>query len=502
METESVTPLPEGSQLAAIDLGSNSFHLIIARVEHGELRPVEILAEKVQLGAGLIDGRLSQDAIDRGLDCLARFAQLLGSVEPERIRVVGTNALRVASNRRDFTRPASAILGAPVEVIYGREEARLVYLGAAHSLADDAQSRLVVDIGGGSTEFIVGEKFEPQRLESLQIGCVSYSREFFPDGDYNADSFRQAYDRARQETSHIRYNYHAGHWVECVGSSGTLQAIETILAAQQWCETGIDRAGLEHLQRELLKYSNFEDIKLEGLSSQRRNVIVAGVAITCALFDVLRISFMRTSKGALREGVIYDLMGRLSHEDVRERTVNALMQRYSVDPAIAEMVERRARTLFNACRLSWSLRALDWDLLQRAARTHEIGMAISHRHYNRHSAYLLLNADLPGFSQEEQEQLAVLAYSHRGKLDEQQWSNLAESDQPRLLRLITILRLAALLKYVEQLEQLPEFNIQASSAALYLDFPEGWLEQHPLSARDLEQEQAALARVGISLEIR
>jgi exopolyphosphatase/guanosine-5'-triphosphate,3'-diphosphate pyrophosphatase len=163
-----------------VDLGSNSFHLIIARIEHGEMRPTQVLSEKVQLGAGLNKDRLSEAAIRRGLDCLARFSQLLQSVEPQRLRVVGTQALRRARNRREFTEPARRILGAPVEVIYGREEARLVYLGVAHTLADDAQSRLVVDIGGGSTEFIIGERFEPRRLESLQMGCVTYSSAYFP----------------------------------------------------------------------------------------------------------------------------------------------------------------------------------------------------------------------------------------------------------------------------------------------------------------------------------
>ena len=276
MEAENQDPLPEGSQLAAIDLGSNSFHLIIAKIEHGEMRPVEALAEKVQLGAGLENGRLSQEAIDRGLECLTRFAQLLESVEPERIRVVGTNALRVAKNRHDFTRPARRILGAKVDVIYGREEARLVYLGVAHSLADDAQSRLVIDIGGGSTEFIIGERFEPQRLESLQMGCVSFGRACFPQGLINKDNYRNAYDRARVQAFHIRHRYNANHWEECVGSSGTLQAIETIITQNAWGEGGIDRKGLAKLEKKLLTFETMDEIKLDGLAATRRNVIMPG----------------------------------------------------------------------------------------------------------------------------------------------------------------------------------------------------------------------------------
>lgn len=501
MHSQLEQPLPEGSQLAAVDLGSNSFHLILARIEHGEMRPVDVRSEKVQLGAGLVDGILSAEAIERGLDCLSRFAQMLESVEHERIRVVGTNALRMAKNRRDFTEPARGILGSRIDVVYGREEARLVYLGVAHTLSDDSQARLVIDIGGGSTEFIIGEKFEPQRLESLQMGCVSFARACFPEGIINETHFRHAYARACIEVSHIRHKYNSTHWEECVGSSGTLNAIEAILVQNGWSDGGIKREGLTRLEQALLEFETFEDLNLDGLSSNRRNVIAPGVAITAALFDVLRIDTMRTSKGALREGVIYDLMGRLTHEDVRERTINALMQRYSVDEDTATIVSRRARILYKATRKDWELAKADWEQLDRVARTHEIGMAISHKHFNRHSAYLLRNADLPGFSQEEQEQLAVLALGHRGKLDPALLADIAQGDQNHVIRLVVIMRLAALFKYVEQLEQLPDFSIKASKDNLKLDFPERWLEQHPLTAAELENEIASLEKLGVVLTV-
>ncbi len=501
MDNTPQEPLPEGSLLAAIDLGSNSFHLIIAKIEHGEMRPVEVLAEKVQLGAGLHNGILSEEAIERGLACLTRFAQLLESVDLQRIRVVGTNALRVAKNRWEFTWAARQILGTGVDVIYGVEEARLVYLGVAHSLADDAQSRLVIDIGGGSTEFIIGEKFEPQRMESLQIGCVSYASEFFPDELINRSNYRRAYNKARIESSRIRHKYHAGHWAESIGSSGTLQTVESILIQHGWSESGITREGLRELESALLEFETMADIELEGLGAARRNVILPGVAIISALFDTLGIVNMRASKGALREGVLYDLIGRLTHEDVRERTSNALMQRYAVDPDTTALVERRARVLFTATRKSWHLGEREWSLLRWAARTHEIGIAISYKHYNRHSAYLLRNADLPGFSQQEQEQLAVLALAHRGKFDDEVFVDIPKRDRPLLIRLISILRLAARFKYVEELEQMPEFTIQASEQCLTLGFPDDWLEQHPLTASELEQEQKALAKIGMILEV-
>jgi len=499
LDSQSTQPLPEGSLLAAIDLGSNSFHLIVAKIDHGEMRPVEALAEKVQLGAGLENGLLSQAAIDRGLECLTRFAQLLESVDPERIRVVGTNALRIADNRRMFTEPARQILRTPVEVIYGAEEARLVYLGVAHTLADDAQSRLVIDIGGGSTECIVGERFEPRKLESLQMGCVSYSRACFVDDALTQTNFQHAYAKACVEVSHIRHNYHAERWAECVGSSGTLKAIEAIVQVNGWSESGITRESLAMLEKHLLAFDTFDSVELEGLSNSRRNVIAAGVAITSALFDMLSIPIMRTSAGALREGVIYDLMGRLSHEDVRERTINALMLRYGADEDNATIVSKRARVLFNVTRTTWQLSRNDWELLDRVARAHEIGMAIAHKHFHRHSAYLLRNADLPGFSQEEQEKLAVLALTQRGKLTSSLLNDIAQSERQTMIRLITIFRLAALFKYVEQLEQLPDFSIHTTADTLTLDFPEGWLDQHPLTARELGIETTLLERLDMSL---
>ena len=493
--------IPEGSVLAAIDLGSNSFHLIIVRVEHNEVRPIETLSEKVQLGAGLRDGILDQAAIQRGLDCLSRFKQVLASVTPIRTRIVGTNALRQARNRREFTYQAERLLEVPVNVIYGREEARLVYLGVAHTLADDEQSRLVIDIGGGSTEFIVGQRFEPQSLDSLQIGCVSYTRKFFENGKITRKRYRRAYETARMEVSHIRHRYRAGRWQDCVGSSGTLQAIELILQNFGWSESGITRSGLDCLEAALLAFEHIDDINIESLSESRRNVILAGTIITTALFDELKIELMRCSRGALREGVIYDLLGRLSHEDVRERTVNALMQRYNADAEIAATVERRARILYLATRKNWKLKNDDWELLSWAARTHEIGMAISHRQYHHHGAYLLRNADLPGFSQDEQEILALLVRCHRRKLPTEKFAELRDSDRIRLLRLIVLLRLANLFKYVEQLEYLPEFRVTAEESIILLQFPEHWLEQHPLTAYELREEKLQLKKVGMRLRV-
>ena len=500
-EDEAASGLPDGSLLAALDLGSNSFHLIIARVEHGEIRPVETLAEKVQLGAGLIDHQLSQDAIDRGLACLERFAQALDQLAPSRVRVVGTNALRQARNRRDFTKPAERLLGVPVDVVYGREEARLVYLGVAHSLADDESSRLVVDIGGGSTEFIVGQRFEPQRLVSLQMGCVSYAQRHFPDGKISDKAFRAAVSEAFAEASRIAPEFNSQFWIEAVGSSGTLQAIELLIQSQGWRDHGIDERSLNKLKKKLMGFSQANDIDLPGLAENRRGVICAGVAITQGLFKALGIKTMRTSGGALREGVIYDLMGRLSHEDVRERSISAMVARHGADPKSADIVAHRLAVLATAVADSWQLSAQDIELLTWTARVHEIGISIAQKGFHRHSAYLILNADMPGFSQGEQECMALLLEGQRGKLRSEFLAAIPEDSFEKISRMIALLRLAIALKYVELLEQLPDISVSAKGKTLTLTLPRGWRRSHPLSSRDLDDLKALLSRLKIRLRI-
>ena len=493
-------PLSEGSLLAAIDIGSNSFHLIIARLEHGELKPIETLAEKVQLGAGLRRGRLSDDAIERGLDCLIRFSQLLAITELARIRVVGTNALRQAKNRRAFIEPAERILNVPVDVVYGREEARLVYLGVAHTLADDETSRLVIDIGGGSTEFIIGQRFEPLRLESLQIGCVTYAQDHFPKGAMSKKNYQAAYDRTLVEVSHIKKQFRAKHWAEAVGSSGTLQAIETLICTAGWRTQGIDRNSLEKLRKRLLKFDAACDIEMEGLNENRRQVITAGVAITQAIFDGLEIDTLRVSPGALREGVLYDLIGRLTHEDVRERTVTALLARYGVDEANAQIVGDRVCWLAEKVADEWTLDESDTELLHWAGRCHEIGLAISQKNFNRHSAYLLENSDLPGFAQREQELMSILVYGQQGKIKSALFNAVPKNQLPKVKRMVALLRIAAVLKYVEIHEDLPDFSVQTDAERLVFSLPKGWRELHPLTTWELQQSTSALAKLGVKLE--
>ncbi|MCK9502667.1 MAG: Ppx/GppA family phosphatase [Porticoccaceae bacterium] len=491
----------EGRLLAAVDLGSNSFYMVIARVEHGEVRPLERLGETVQLASGMVAGIISDDAIARGLQCLARFRQALNVLQPDIVRMVGTNSLRVAKNSRDFRHAAEAIMGYPLEVVSGREEARLVYLGVAHTLANDG-ARLVVDIGGGSTEFIIGERFEARLLESLHMGCVSYGERFFAGGNITAAAFENAYVSAYSEVLNIRSAFIRQGWDDVVGSSGTLRALESVIAAQGWAESGISAENLKKLRKLLFKYPSVKDLcKLAGLSERRRNVFASGVAISCAFFDALEIKNMRISSGALREGIIYDTIGRLSHEDVRERSVNALMQRYNIEEQQVRKVEETARYLFAAVQDQWQLCQQDLDLLVWACRLHEVGLAIAHSGFHKHGQYLMENSDLPGFSKAEQLELGLLVRGHRQKFPLDEIEARANGRSQQLERLCLLLRLSVLFKYVAAVEDTPAFQLSVAGREMRISYPCGWLLNHPLTRFALEREQGLLAKKGISLHL-
>lgn len=488
--------------LAAIDLGSNSFHMLVARASHGEMRPVAALGEKVQLAAGLSSGRLRSDAIARGLDCLARFRQVLDTLKPDTVRVVGTNTLRAAKNAGEFTSAASVLLGRPVEVISGREEARLIYLGVAHTQADDDRARLVVDIGGGSTELVIGQRFDPRLLESLHMGCVSYRERFFPGGRIGRKRFDQAYQSAYLEVLNVRENYRTRGWVDCVGSSGTLLAILEVLQAAHGADQTITADGLRKLRAEVANFRDLDEItaKLTILKESRHAIFPAGLAICCAVFDALDISAMSVSSGALREGVVYDLMGRNEHEDVRERTLSALAARYQIDQQNAERVALMAAYLFDNARIGWELAEADGEMLCRAARLHEIGLAISHSQFHKHGHYLVQNADLPGFSLSEQKVMALLIRCHRRKFPLDLFTEWPAEQRPRLQRLAVLLRLAVLFKYVAPVDGLPHFDLAVGANSCRLDFTPGWLQRHPLTMAELGMERDYLRSAGYALE--
>ena len=462
LKTQFTNPaLANDELIAAIDIGSNSFHLAIARLDHGEVRKVVSLSEKVQLAAGLNEQNiLSAAAERRGLDCLSRFVARLDSVPADRIRIVATNALRQAKNADDFIQRANEILPKPIEIIAGREEARLIHLGVSHTNAS-SDKRLVIDIGGGSTEFIIGKGFEPLLTESLQMGCVAFTKKFFADGTITEKAFNAAIAAARKEVLAINGQYQKTGWNSVIGSSGTIKAVRNVLVSKGWSDEQerITYKGVKKLEKLLISLGDVKDIELEGVKEHRKAVFPAGVAVLRATMKVLGISTIAYSDGALREGVMYDMLGRFASEDVRDRSVLALIKRYSVDKKQARQVVRTSRHLFKQVKDALHLTNDDGDLLRRASYLHEIGLAISHSNYHKHSAYLLENSDIPGFSQVDQKRMAQLVLSHRRKLKADMLEHTCLIGGDQLIYLCLLLRLAVLAHHSRSEYDLPSMEL-------------------------------------------
>ena len=490
--------------LAAIDMGSNSFHLAIARVDHGEVKKVASMSEKVQLAAGLDENKnLTEAAQQRGLACLARFVGRLSSVQAKRMRIVATNALRQAKNGHEFIQKAAEILPKPIEIIAGREEARLIYLGVSHTMANSGR-RLVIDIGGGSTELIIGEEFEPIHTESLQMGCVAFTKAYFSDGEINQKNFDKAVVAARKELSGSANTYKTAGWDTVVGSSGTIKACRQIIVNMGWSDAqeNLTREGLEKLKEKLLKFKHISEVDFDGLKEDRRAVLPAGVAILYAVFDVLELNKLVYSDGALREGVMYDLLGRFQHEDIRDRSVQALMGRYNADPKQAERVVKTAQHLFDGVAKTLNLNSEDSDLLRRAAYLHEIGLAISHAGYHRHGAYLLQHSDIAGFSQIDQNHLSHLVAHHRRKLRSDSRVDVMKVGGSKLVYLSLLLRLAVLLNHSRSDEMLPAIELSVDNEQQWQLSVSGDAKQWPLLVADLHDEQVQFKHWDIELNIQ
>jgi exopolyphosphatase/guanosine-5'-triphosphate,3'-diphosphate pyrophosphatase len=489
--------------LAAVDLGSNSFHMIVARYNHGQLLVLDRLREMVRLAAGLDEhGRLSRESTQRALQCLERFGQRLRDMRAESVRVVGTNTLRQAKRRGAFLDRAREALGHPIEIISGVEEARLIHLGVAHTTPSEGGQRLVVDIGGGSTELIVGEGLAAKRLESLYMGCVSLSARCFPAGEITEKRMKRARQAAQLELEPVVNRFKRSEWDVAYGASGTLHAVADALREHDPAATSIDRAGLEWLLQEVLRAGQTSRLKLPGLSPERQEVLPGGLAILLEVFDLLGIETMRVAEGALREGLLYDLLGRLTDEDARVRSVRAMEGRFHVETAQADRVEATALAFLRQVRAGWKLDEPLAELVLRwAARLHEVGLDIAHAQYHRHGAYLLANADLPGFPREEQSLLAALVGNHRRKLSLAQVEDLMPPWHLKAEFLIVLLRLAVLLHRGRGPRALPEIDLRPKGRSLEALFPKGWLEEHPLTAADLEQEVAYLQATGFKLRV-
>lgn len=489
--------------LAAIDMGSNSFHMVVAQLVHGEIRTMERMGEKVQLGDGLdSDNCLTEEAQQRGLDCLRRFAQRLNGTPAEGVQIVGTNALRMARNANQFMARAAEVLGYPVEIIAGREEARVIYLGVSHTLSDDSGQRLVIDIGGGSTELIIGERFEPLELESLHMGCVSFRNRYFADGRITRKQLDKAITHAEQELLSIRKRFRSLGWESSVGASGSIKAISNVLATLQITDGTITRSGMDELRRRLVAMGNVEKLGELGLRPERRTIFPAGFAILMAAFRLLKIQEMSYTDGALREGLLYGIAGRIQHEDVRERSISALQNRYRTDKKQGAAVEATAVAAWQQVAPVWGLDTPgNEEALRWASRLHEIGLTISHSQYHKHGAYLLRYSDLPGFTQQAQRELAILVRGHRRKFSASIFEGIYPGDSKRLRYLCILLRLAVLIQHSRNLEPPPDFTLQAGENNLLVTFPQGWFDKRPLTLADLMNEKDYLAKQDFVLEL-
>lgn len=499
-------------QLAAIDMGSNSFRLEIAQLKQGRYRRVDYLKETVRLGAGLDDqGMLTEEAAARGLACLARFARRLDGFEPAQVRAVATQTLREARNRDAFLRRAEPVLGHGIEVISGREEARLIFAGVAR-LQPSLQSRLVIDIGGRSTEMILGEARLPRRAESFRVGSVSLSMAYFGDGRYTEQAFRAAQVAAGAELEEALTPFAPTHWTEALGSSGTVGAVSQLLSANHITDGVITPAGLRWLMEQCLKAGRVDKLALAGLKEDRRAVIAGGLSILYTLATHFGIEALQPARGALRQGVIFDLAERLeaaqgdapTHlgQDIRDRSVADLQQRFQVDTHQAQRVATVAEALFDGIAVvperGEDLHELRRDL-RWAAALHEVGMAISHHDHHRHSAYVLAHVDAPGFSQSQQRRIADLLLAQRGGLRKVE----APLAQDAFAWQVLCLRLAIIKCHARGPVQAQAMRLKRVAQQAVLSLPAGWAESHPRTAFLLQEEVAAWSRLGpLKLSLR
>jgi exopolyphosphatase/guanosine-5'-triphosphate,3'-diphosphate pyrophosphatase len=491
--------MQEYPTLAAIDLGSNSFHLQVARVDGEQLFYLDAHKESVRLAGGLtLDKHLDVASQNRALNCLSRFGERLKGMPPGAVRAVGTSALRVAKNAPAFLEQARTALGFDIDVVAGREEARLIYLGVSHSLPMSIEPRLVVDIGGGSTECIVGTGYEAQDRESLRMGCVVFSKRFFDTGTLDKVTIKAAVTAARVEARQVAHEFNKASWQEAVGSSGSARAMGEILFQNGISDGRITLDGLKWLRDRMAKAGSLTRLELEGLKEDRKPVIAGGVAIMTALFQEFEIEAMTVAQGAMREGILWDLLGRVHNHDMRDVSVDQFMRRYHVDIKQARRVERLAARLYmhltqgDADSDGETIRWLIW-----AARLHEIGINIAHSGFHKHGAYILENADIPGFGRRDQARLAALVRASRGGLDK-----LGYAAADPLWPTILCLRLAALFNVSRSDAVMPEMTLrELARGEIVLALPAAWLAANPLTQATLEQELRAWQSVSASIRL-
>jgi len=484
------TSLVRPATLAVVDLGSNSFRLEIGRVEGNQIFRLDTWRETIRFGAGLDEkGNLTLAARKAALACLARFRERLSGLHPSAVRAVATNTFRVARNAGTFLPQAEAALGFPIDIIGGHEEARLIYLGVSHVLPASSEPRLVIDIGGGSTEFIIGRGMTPERLESLKLGCVSMTTTFFPTGILRASAFRDAETHARAEIEAIAREFGPEHWKEAFASSGTALALAAILEENGLSAGGITPDGLARLRRKMIQAGRADRLVLAGVKPERAPVLAGGFAVMAAAVSELRVARINPVGGALRLGVLYDLLGRTEQRDSRAVTVESLSERYHIDRPHAKRVAAMAKALYLAASPTPDPQYA--QLVEWAALLHEIGYTVSHIGFHKHGAYILENADMPGFSAQEQRYLAALVLGCRGGLSKMP-QVAAHAD---FAAQILALRLAVLFHHARRAVETPRIAIRVGKTIRFR-IAGRWLKGHPLTAHLLEVERAEWRAAG------
>ena len=487
---------------AAIDLGSNSFHMAVASATDSHLQMIDKLREPVRLGAGLDKkNNITDKTMKQALECLSMFGERIKDVPISQVRAVGTNTLRRARNSKEFNAAAVETLGVPIDIISGREEARLIYTGISYGVRDDIK-RLVIDIGGGSTEFIAGVGTKANIMESVNMGCVSASTRWFDKPKKLRKQFDKAIDKAQLESRAIVPQYLQHNWDICIGSSGTIKATEKILQAFNPNETGISHESLEALIDRICKKGPeiLNDITTVG--DDRRAVILGGLSVLMATFKSLNISHMQVSHAALREGVIIDLAGESLNDHVRRNAVNDMQRRFQVDVEQAARVFETAEKMLNSAIEQWNLDPRrDWATLRSACHLHEVGLSVAHVQYHKHGEYLLRHADMLGFSKNDQEFIATLVRNHRRKIDDTITQSMRKSEQSRYCKLLILLRLATLFHRTRHADNTPTLDIKISDTVIHLNIAENWLETHPLTRADIEDEIEKLKGIGFHLKL-
>ncbi|KGK20020.1 exopolyphosphatase [Vibrio navarrensis] len=491
-------------EIAAIDLGSNSFHMVVAKVADEDLQLVSRHKQRVQLADGLDDEmNLSDEAMERGLECLSMFAERLQGFDADNVRIAATHTLRQAKNAHVFLQRARQVLPFPIEIIPGEEEARLIYLGVAHTQIE-ATSKLVIDIGGGSTEMIIGTEFEPELLNSKQMGCVSFTNRFFSNGKISKKNFSKAILASEQKLESIAAQYRKRGWDIAFGSSGTIKAIREVLIGIGFEDGIITGPRLNTLIEVLCEFDTINDIELPGLTEERKSVFAAGVAILSAIFQDLKIKEMHYSDGALREGLMYEMESRLARSDIRMRTTENLAKKHLVDLEHAARVKGLAVELLEQVHQTLGIKRKSdlFAMLEWAALLHEVGLSISLRGFQRHSAYILQHTNMPGFNSEQQLLLSSLTRYQRKSLKLTELADFHLYDKEQVVHLIRILRLAILINGQRNDDPLPEFSLEVNGNCWTLRGQQAdWLGNNKLLSADLQSEQERWQQVNWQLVI-